>query len=474
MPPSLPVRAARLCLVGIVAAMPLVPGAMGPAKYLTLLGLAALGGALLLVDTLARRSAPALGTPTDLAFGLWLAAMVPSVIAAANPPVAHFRIGVVVSFGLAWLLAVRTLRTPGDVRLLGAAVMGCAVVVSAVGLVGYQRFGSSGAAEVERAAFLSTPFFAHSYLAAQYVVMPFVGALVLLAERRLALAVRGLLAVGLVPMGAYLLVVGSRGAWLAIAGALLGWGFLAVRAAAGRRGRLGLALRFVRQVALWGGLAVVLVVVARVTGLLGAGAGTDFVERLLLVFDPEASEHNFSRLGVWGHTLELAADHLITGVGIGGYSTSLPSYHPAAVVVTHAHNQFLHVLAEMGLVGLAALLFVLGAARRAASRGAAQLVGDDERHGLFGASVAALGAGLVYFLFETPLQFLEAGSLIVVLLAIMTRAGCLSRVRVPSRRLAFGGLLVVAPAYLVSVPLHYAYAQANGPRRAGQRRARRP
>src|SRR6185436_18617200 len=68
-------------------------------------------------------------------------------------------------------------------------------------------------------------------------------------------------------------------------------------------------------------------------------------------------------------------------------------------------------------------------ARRAVVRGAAHLSGDAARRPLFHAAVAALTATLVYFLFETPLVWPEAGSLAMMGLALVTRAGCLDRGR---------------------------------------------
>jgi tetratricopeptide (TPR) repeat protein len=94
-------------------------------------------------------------------------------------------------------------------------------------------------------------------------------------------------------------------------------------------------------------------------------------------------------------------------------------------------------------------------------RGAAFLAADPARRPLFHAAVAALAASLVYFLFETPLVWPEAGSLIVILLAVVTRAGCADREREgrPARALAALGALVALLALLL--PTWIAYARAG-------------
>jgi len=76
------------------------------------------------------------------------------------------------------------------------------------------------------------------------------------------------------------------------------------------------------------------------------------------------------RAAIWRNTLVMIREHPLIGVGLGAHSLVYPAYHRRAVVDplfsprTHldfAHNDYLQLTAEMGLVGVA-LLAVLGAA----------------------------------------------------------------------------------------------------------------
>jgi len=147
--------------------------------------------------------------------------------------------------------------------------------------------------------------------------------------------------------------------------------------------------------------------------------------------------------------------------GLGGFDTTFPSFHAGSRTVPHAHNQLVHVLAETGLVGLVAFLFLGRAVWRAALRGAAALADDPVRRPLFHGAAAALLAGFVYFLFETPLHWPAAGGLLAVLLAALTRAGCDAREVVPSRGLALAGAAVSAVLLAASVAAWVASSRAR-------------
>ncbi|MHC4846653.1 MAG: O-antigen ligase family protein [Planctomycetota bacterium] len=455
-------RLALLCLLALAVAMPLLPHGETTvaAKHIAFLALAAIGVLCLWFDAMAGGEQPALGTPTDLGFGAFLAVAVPSALLAVNAGMARYEAGLLLALGLTYLLALKALRTAGDVRRLYAGVLLAGVVTSLFGLDGYRAYLADDAAERLRAGYLSTPLFAHSYLAAQYLVMIFVGGLVLLYERGLAGRWRGVVAVGLLPIGAFLLVIGSRGAYLAIVFALLGHLALRARAARAVNPASGRLTGLLWRAAGFGLAGLLLLAVVTAVGWLPGGA-QHALERLLAIFDPASTELTFSRLRIWTDSLAMASDHLLFGVGLGGFDTVFPSYHYALVPIPHAHNQFLHVMAEMGLAGLIAFCFVLRYALAAARKGAVVLVGDAERRPLFHAAVAALAASLAYFVFEAPLKWPEAGSLIVMLLAIATRAGCVSRTRATKPAHAWIALVLVAGLLGLVYPTWFAYGRAS-------------
>lgn len=143
----------------------------------------------------------------------------------------------------------------------------------------------------------------------------------------------------------------------------------------------GTALLFSQARGAWLGFGAALLTVAfvhrRIWPWLGAGAGlvaagtlfspalaAPFWERFLSIFDP-AQEANAIRLELWRLALRMFHDHPLLGVGPGNFRTLFNAYHPGKLgdfeTWSQAHNLYLHQLAERGMLGLAALLSLLGA-----------------------------------------------------------------------------------------------------------------
>ena len=148
--------------------------------------------------------------------------------------------------------------------------------------------------------------------------------------RRLA-ALSGLL------MGTALVLSTARGAWIA-AGAML------IGAMLGSASRARLAI-------VAGGVVVTLV-------LFGLSPGLRSEARSVL--DLRA---NAGRLAIYAANVDAIRDHPILGLGLGNYDRKMVEYyarHPTADRRSHAHNSFLQVTAESGLVGLAAFCALFG------------------------------------------------------------------------------------------------------------------
>jgi O-antigen ligase len=150
----------------------------------------------------------------------------------------------------------------------------------------------------------------------------------------------------------------SRGAWIAAAAAIVG-----VVVASSRRGALAL---------------VCLVAVVALAGALGGlGLVPDSIAQRLTSFLPiaevrdvravEVTDANYAsveRLAFWQAALDMWRDHPWLGVGLGNYAAaysaySLPKWRMA---LGHAHNYYLNIACETGLVGLLAYLFLWAAA----------------------------------------------------------------------------------------------------------------
>jgi tetratricopeptide (TPR) repeat protein len=104
----------------------------------------------------------------------------------------------------------------------------------------------------------------------------------------------------------------------------------------------------------------ILVVVFGITVYAGwVGLGS-VAERFAAVVREPASDLRWS---MWQATLRLAADAPVAGVGLGAYADAVSPYRPAEVpgekIIDYAHNDFLQLLAETGLVGLIIALWAL-------------------------------------------------------------------------------------------------------------------
>jgi O-antigen ligase len=86
-------------------------------------------------------------------------------------------------------------------------------------------------------------------------------------------------------------------------------------------------------------------------------------KRLYHQFDPSYPYNTFEgRLQIWGDTLHMLRDHPIFGAGLRAYVIVMRPYvtTPAGVPELYAHNIFLSMWAELGLLGLAAFAVLLG------------------------------------------------------------------------------------------------------------------
>ena len=124
-----------------------------------------------------------------------------------------------------------------------------------------------------------------------------------------------------------------------------------------------------------------------------------------------------TRLSIWRTSTTIWAEHPLVGVGPGGFPqayaeapTPGKQYLPGTALEAppHAHNLFLHVLAEQGLVGLLALLGVLFLVLLRTRR--LQRSPDEWRKMIGTAGIAFLVAFLIHNQFDVTL--LETTSLV--------------------------------------------------------------
>ena len=202
--------------------------------------------------------------------------------------------------------------------------------------------------------------------------------------RWLALGAAGLLGVGIG-------LSQSRGAWLGAAVAtlclLLAWS------------------RFTRRLLIPCALGGTLALALAVSGLLPAA----ILDRLgqaieyFGVFDVrtvEVSSENWAvveRMAHWQAGWYMFLDHPWLGVGAGNYAAAYPQYFVGSwhAALGHAHNYYLNILAELGIVGGGVLVILLGLAFR--QLGGALVRSEPLRTTFWRAVLAGVLAGLIVF-----------------------------------------------------------------------------
>ncbi len=168
--------------------------------------------------------------------------------------------------------------------------------------------------------------------------------------RSLALSMGLSAAAGLITLG--LVASWSRGAWLGFAAAMA-----AIVAARGRRATVAVSLTVlvILAVAMASGYAgdqITAALVGRLAGLEGYAGFTD--PRTVEITD--ANFATVQRLAQWWAAWGMFNDHPWLGVGIGNYAVAYPAYALPRWYepLGHAHNYYLNVAAEAGIIGLLA------------------------------------------------------------------------------------------------------------------------
>jgi O-antigen ligase len=155
-------------------------------------------------------------------------------------------------------------------------------------------------------------------------------------------------------------------------------------------------------------------------GVVWVGADFDILRRI--TNDPLTTSMAADRRGVWGDTLTMFGAHPILGIGLGAFETVYPIYGRAdgSFVIQFAHNDYLQVLSDGGIVGGAiALWFIIVIARSVAQ---VTKSADPFLRALGLGSAAGVFALLVHSLFDFNLQIPSNALLFLLLAAIVSRA----------------------------------------------------
>ncbi|HLM57041.1 MAG TPA: O-antigen ligase family protein, partial [Pyrinomonadaceae bacterium] len=218
-------------------------------------------------------------------------------------------------------------------------------------------------------------------------------------------------------MAIALVMTNSRGGIISMAAEIF---FLAVVAFALKRRRSGGEGRGSRMKAAAAGVALAFVMVFAV--LLGSlyFGGEDALSRL--VGTVNAADPTTGRAHFWRGTLQIIKDHPVLGVGLGAFADAYTRYDTGggAYRLEQAHNDYLQILSDAGLVGaLLGLFFVVALFRMALRRVQS---GDKFRRGVALGALSGCAGVLVHSFFDFTLHT-AANGLLFLLLAALATAG---------------------------------------------------
>jgi O-antigen ligase len=316
---------------------------------------------------------------------------------------ASFAVGVVITLRAVILASARRREFPARFLATWAA---CGVVA---GIWSITRLGASANARAD------LPSLTHNELGIAMAVV-----LVLLAGFALEGARRARVAAALaMPIPTLALVLTwSRGAWAAAA---IGLGMLFV-ASRPRR---------------WYALAAIAITLVLAAPFLSVRYAWH-VDRLRDLAPPEGQ---FSRLTLWRSAIGMLADRPLVGTGLATFQFAYERYRKPLGSVADApfaHNLFLNFAVELGVLGLAALLLLLGQSIVMLARWQRQSAGEPAvriRSAVIGAACAAL---IVHQMVD----------------------GTLLRIHI---MVGFFALLGIAAAGLLAVPVTAPNREAGGP-----------
>jgi len=181
-------------------------------------------------------------------------------------------------------------------------------------------------------------------------------------------------------------------------------------------------------------------------------------DALLGKFEGLSTEDHFSAEGrwpIWLDTIRLVAAYPLFGCGLGNFETAFLKYQTSVVDATFsfAHNDYLQILAELGLLGFVLMAALALPILTRTVRSALRPPTHDTRYLAVGCTGAFVAIGLhslsdfnLYIPANALLLAWIAGIAAALLPANDTRLGPFSR-RIP---IALGGLLLLyAPAWLL-------------------------
>jgi len=131
-----------------------------------------------------------------------------------------------------------------------------------------------------------------------------------------------------------------------------------------------------------------------------------------------------SRIPAWKNSIEMIKDHPITGVGIGQWQEHYPLYYDASapdvifgdtIRLTKAHNEYLEMFANVGLIGFLPLLWIFIIVIKGTWN---KLKSNDDRGRVLAISMGMVGFTVVAF-FSFPIWAYVSAFILMVFIALV-------------------------------------------------------
>ncbi len=165
------------------------------------------------------------------------------------------------------------------------------------------------------------------------------------------------------------------------------------------------------------GLSAFAVAIVALILLIRADATAPILERFARV--PGELEVHLGRWSIWTQAAELVRRFPLAGVGLGAFGAVMPAYRTAGpgFVLEHAHNDYLELAGEVGLLGCGVILAGVLVATRRWLRGPARPDYGVVGYGAAAGLVAMAFHSLADFNLRIPANALTAAALIGILTA---------------------------------------------------------
>jgi hypothetical protein len=167
-----------------------------------------------------------------------------------------------------------------------------------------------------------------------------------------------------------------------------------------------------------GALAAVAAVLVLAASLALATAGPSLISRFESISNPTEASNRITAQGdrereaTWHDDVTIFLHHPLAGVGLGRIGRSLAQYLANVREGTNAQNTYLQLAVEGGLLGLAALLLVLGSSARALARGL---------HRSRSLAAGTLGAGvaiLIVWLTDVTIRYTPVAAFFAIVIGL--------------------------------------------------------